>query len=90
MSGKITNMKTTNYFNTFIEVSEDCPVAAAEVPSDKNNQKTVVVMQFEMIRSNPYKYTSDEVLFYIYSVKNDIPDEELSDAWNTFFSKGQA
>ena len=25
-------MTTTNYVNTFIEVADDCPVAAAEVP----------------------------------------------------------
>ncbi|MFX5614998.1 DUF6157 family protein, partial [Acinetobacter baumannii] len=26
---------TTNYFDTLIEVAEDCPVAAAEVPASK-------------------------------------------------------
>jgi hypothetical protein len=28
-------MHTTNYLNTFIEVAEDCPVKAAEIPPVK-------------------------------------------------------
>jgi hypothetical protein len=33
---------TTNYFNTFIEVAEDCPVIVAEVPPQKEEKQLPV------------------------------------------------
>lgn len=80
---------TTNYKNTFIAVADDCPVKAAEVPPVKA-AKTMANIQFEMVSENPYKYTSDDVLFYCYATKNEIPKSELKEARELFFSKGQA
>jgi hypothetical protein len=80
---------TTNYKNTFIEVAEDCPVKAAEIPPVKA-KKTLANIQFEMVSEHPYKFTSDDVLFYCYAVKNEIPKSELKEAREIFFSKGQA
>ena len=82
-------MTTTNYFNTFIEVADDCPVKIAEIPPQKENQKTAANIQFEMIIDNPYKYTSDDVLFKVFAVKNKIADKELIAEKEKFFSKGQ-
>lgn len=80
-------MHTTNYFNTFIEVSEDCPVFESEIPTEKAGNKSVALLQFEMISHNPYKFTSDEVLFNIHAFrKNLTPNEENK---QEFFSKGQ-
>jgi hypothetical protein len=56
-------MKTTNYFNTFIEVADDCPVTAAEVPPQKGAEPTVASIQYEMLTSAPYEHTSDDVIF---------------------------
>lgn len=81
---------TTNYKNTFIEMAEDCPVIKGEIPPMKNNEKTAVNIQFEMISKNPYKYTSDDVLFQVFVEKNNIPEAELKQAREQFFSKGQA
>lgn len=81
---------TTNYTNTFIEVAEDCPVAQAEIPSPKGDKKTIARLQFEMIYENPYRYTSDEVIFHSFAVKNEISKSEVDDAKMEFFSKGQA
>lgn len=83
-------MKTTNYYNTFIQIAEDCPAGKAEVPPLKGDKKTVANLQFEMISKNPYKYTSDDVLFSIYAIKNDLAETELEPERNRFFSKGQA
>ena len=55
---------TTNYINTFIEISEDCPVQTAVIPVVKK-QKTAAYMEYEMIKGNPYKYTSDDVIYEI-------------------------
>ena len=47
-------------------------------------------MQFEMISKNPYKYTSDEILFQVFAEKNDLTESEREEARAQFFSKGQA
>ena len=81
-------MHTTNYKNTFIEVAEDCPVSVAEIPPVKRN-KTLANIQLEMVLENPYKYTSDEVLFECFAIKNEIGKDERDEARRNFFSKGQ-
>lgn len=83
------NIHTTNYQNTFIEVAEDCPIAAAEVPPQKADKKTVANYQFDMVAHNPYKYTSDDVVFEAYAQKNEIGKSERKAAREAFFSKGQ-
>ena len=82
-------MHTTNYFNTFIEVAEDCPVAAAEVPPQKGEAKTVANLHFEMMAENPYQFTSDEVIFAAFAAKNGLTSN-LQQERDLFFSKGQA
>lgn len=42
-------MKDMNYYNTFIEVAEDCPVQVAQIPETKGDAKTIPVLQYEMI-----------------------------------------
>jgi len=80
---------TTNYTNTFIEVAEDCPAVKGEVPPMKGNTETVAGIQHDMISKNPYKYTSDDILFRVYAKRNDLAESELEEARKQFFSKGQ-
>lgn len=80
---------TTNYIDTFIEVAEDCPTNIGEIPASKNSNKTVAEMQFELIVNNPYKYTSDDILFQIFADRNDLTKPEYENAREQFFSKGQ-
>ncbi len=83
-------MHTTNYFNTFIEVAEDCPAKAAEIPPQKGTEKTAANIQFEMIAHHPYQYTSDEVVFQVFAEKNKLKGSTmLKEAREQFFSKGQ-
>jgi hypothetical protein len=86
----IAKMKTTNYLDTFIEVAEDCPVKAAEIPPQKNETKTAAAIQFEMISQHPYRYTSDDVLFQVYAIKQQLNKNELVGEREIFFSRGQA
>ena len=81
---------TTNYQNTFIETAEDSPVTSAEIPPIKGDKKTVANIEFEMISRNPYKFTSDDVLFQVFADKNDLTKSEYKEARDQFFSKGQA
>lgn len=81
-------MHSTNYYNTFIEVAEDCPVKAGELPPQKA-EKTVAAMQFQMISENAYKYTSDDVLFQVFADRNGITGKDFNAEKENFFSKGQ-
>jgi len=83
-------MKTTNYYDTFIEIAEDCPVTIAGVPPQKGDDKTVANLQFEMMSANPYQFTSDDVIFSTYASRNNIGKNEFDKEREQFFSKGQA
>lgn len=69
-------MKTTNYYDTIIEVSEDSPVKAAEIPQERK-RKSIARHQFDLISKNPCQYTSDEIhhnafgRVVIYAVESD-------------------
>lgn len=81
---------TTNYENTFIEAAEDSPAIVGEIPKVKGDTKTVAASQFEIISKNPYKFTSDDVLFQVFADKNALTKSEYAAAIEQFFSKGQA
>jgi Family of unknown function (DUF6157) len=80
---------TTNYTNTFIVIADDCPAAMGEIPPAKADTKTVATIQFDLVRKNPYKYTSDDILFQVFADKNDLTKSEYKEAREQFFSKGQ-
>lgn len=86
----MSKIHTTNYYNTFITIADDCPANTAEVPPIKGDKKTVANLQFDMLIECPYKYTSDEVLFQIYTLRNEIQRNDQKEARELFFSKGQA
>lgn len=83
-------MHTTNYFDTLIEIAEDSPTERGTVPPQKGENKTIANLQFEILSENPYKFTSDDVLFSVFAVRKEIPEGELEIARTEFFSKGQA
>lgn len=80
---------TTNYTNAFIEVAEDCPAGAGEMPPQKGEQQTVAGMQYALLHKHPYEYTSDDVIFQVYADRNDLTKKEYKAARAAFFSKGQ-
>ncbi len=78
---------TTNYYDAFVEVAEDCPIATSAIPPQKDSNKTIATMEYEMLVDSPYKYTSDDVLFIVYAQRNSIADTKQ--ARDAFFAKGQ-
>jgi hypothetical protein len=80
---------STNYANTFISVADDCPVDTGGIPPDKQ-VPTVARMQYDLIAGNPYRYTSDEVVFAVHAAKNGVEPAEVEARRAAFFSKGQA
>lgn len=82
-------MHSTNYTNTFIEIAEDCPADKGEIPPVKGRTLTAANIQYNMLKKNPYKYTSDDVLFQVFADKQDLTFGEYEKARAAFFSKGQ-
>ena len=80
---------STNYFDTFIETAEDCPASKGEIPPIKDDAKTAANIQFDLIKKNPYKYTSDDILFQVFADKNDLTKQEYKKSREEFYSKGQ-
>ncbi len=81
---------TTNYINTFIEIADDSTIVHGEVPPVKGEKRTVANIQFDIISKNPYRFTSDDVLFQVYASRNDLTVPEYEEARRKFFCKGQA
>lgn len=82
-------MKDMNYYNTFIQVSEDYPVSEAVIPKAKGESKTIPVIQYEMLSNHPYRYTQEDVLFEVFAERNQISENDRVFAREKFFSKGQ-
>ena len=80
---------TTNYQNTFIQVAEDCPATSGEIPLLKGDVKTVAKLQYELVSKHPYQFTSDDVFFQVFALRNDLAASEMEQARAQFFSKGQ-
>ncbi|RWZ67733.1 hypothetical protein ELQ92_00180 [Labedella populi] len=82
-------MGSTVYHSTFIAVAEDCPVSGAEEPPVSAKGPTIATLQYELIEQHPYEFTSDDVLFEVYAIRQGIPADERSAAREAFFAKDQ-
>lgn len=80
---------TTNYENTFIEVAEDCPENTGIMPPYKK-EKSIANIHYELMQAHPYQYTSDDVIFRTFAIRNAIPEADVQQERERFFSKGQA
>ena len=79
---------TTNYFNTLITVAEDCKAERGTIPPEKDKM-TIANYQFNLLAKQPFQYTSDEILFTVFRMRNDISASETATEKRKFFSKGQ-
>ena len=83
-------MHSTNYYDAFIEVAEDCAAKEGMEPPVRKSGKTVANLEYELISKNPYKFTSDEIKFKVHAVRNDVPKTDYAKEKQRYFSKGQA
>lgn len=81
---------STNYFDTLIEIADDCPARHAAVPPVNGEKKTVAALQHELIAAQPHTYTSDDVLFEVFARRGNVPAEDWESARRAFFAKDQA
>ncbi len=57
-----------NYYDTLVEVADDCPVSAAQVPQARGGKKTKAVVEYELLVEHPYTYTEEDIAFEVYAV----------------------
>ncbi len=80
---------TTNYLNTFITVADDCQARSGIEPPVKGDVKTLANLQFDLLKGNPYQYTSDELLFRVDAIRKGYGKGEWLEETKRFFYKGQ-
>lgn len=81
-------MHSTNYLDTFITVADDSAAVESTVPPARATP-SVAELTYRMIADNPYRYTSDDVIFTVWADRNGIAGEHRDQARADFFSKGQ-
>ena len=80
---------TTNYKNVFIEIAEDCPVNEGKEPPMNGDKISVANYQFKILKNNPYQFTSDDIIFTVFTTRKEIDQNDLEAERHKFFSKGQ-
>lgn len=78
---------TTNYADTFIVVSPDTAAKEGVTPPKPDS---VAGLQYALIASKPYGYTSDQVLFEVYARRNGVARADRAEAREAFFAKPKA
>ncbi len=66
-----------SYVNTFICISEDCPVETGVVPQSNRQPKPIHLLQYELITQSPYTYTHEELLLEVNRRRDAVADDEL-------------
>lgn len=64
--------------DTFVQVSQDCPVTESVVPTSKKNAKPPIHMiQFELLSASPYRYTMEDLIYEVHIRHKEIPAEQV-------------
>lgn len=77
-----------NYYDTLIEVADDCPVTEAEAPRARGAKKTKAQVEYELLVNRPYEYTEEDIAFDVYAVLHEIPKAIWLEERKQFLSKG--
>jgi hypothetical protein len=77
-----------NYYDTLVEVADDCPASAAQVPQARGGKKTKAVVEYELLVEHPDTYTEEDIAFEVYAVLHDIPKAKWPTERKKFLSKG--
>jgi len=77
-----------NYYDTLIEVADDCPAKLAEVPQARGGKKTKAVIEYEILLKHPYSHTEEDIAFETYAVLHNVPKDIRSKERKKFLSKG--
>lgn len=79
---------TTNYSDTFIAIAKDSDAKKGSEPDAE--KPTIASITFRLIHENPYRFTSDDVLFMVHAERKGIPESKWPAERKAFFAKPQA
>lgn len=82
-----------HYYQTLIVVADDSPVTHSVVPVPRGKDKTVAVLQYELLAKSPYVHTQEDVLFNSWLQRQDLPEPsptKVAELRAAFFAKPQA
>jgi hypothetical protein len=77
-----------NYYDTLIEVADDCAATKGQVPQPRGGRKTKAVVEYELLVERPYTYTEEDIAFEVYAGLHDIPKASRPKERQKFLSKG--
>jgi len=77
-----------NYYDTLIEVADDCPATSGQLPQARGDKKTKAVVEYELLVKHPYTYTEEDIAFEVYAVLHDIPKANWPKEREKFLSRG--
>ncbi|HMO39816.1 MAG TPA: DUF6157 family protein [Saprospiraceae bacterium] len=80
---------SNNYFNTLIEVSLNSDKTQGLVPNSNNDKHAIARLQYDIIYNDAYKYTSDEVISKLHTIRNKINQKDYTETQEEFFNKGR-
>ncbi len=80
-----------SYRDTFITISDDCPVEKSEIPQSDRSQKPVHLIQYELLTRAPYTYDHEELIFQTYLIRQNLTElssDEKQEIRDQLFSRG--
>jgi hypothetical protein len=77
-----------NYYDTLLEIADDCPATEGQVPQARSVKKTKAVVEYELLIKDPYTYTEEDIAFEVHAVLHDIPKASRPKEREKFLSKG--
>ena len=70
-------MQQLNYYETFILVADDCPAMEGVIPTVKVGKAPPIhARQYEIIAKEPYQYTQEDILFFVYADRNSLARDD--------------
>jgi hypothetical protein len=78
-----------NYYDTLIEIADECPAIRGQVPQARGGKKTKAVVEYELLLEHPHTYTEEDIAFEVYAVLHDVPKAGWpNEERDRFLSKG--
>jgi hypothetical protein len=77
-----------NYYDTLVEVADDCPATEGQIPQARAGKKTKAIVQYELLVKHPYMYTEEDIAFEVYAILHDIPKASRPTEREKLSSKG--
>lgn len=79
-----------NYYSTLIAVADDCPVERAVVPPLNDAKPTIAALHYRLLAERPYTLTSEDLLFEVHAIRENIPEADRPVAREAFFARPRA